>query len=209
MIRSLTSLTCATALLGSAVLPVAAQADALPFAVAQASDTSLTCTQLAMETVKVANMVAAAARQPQTPQTINVNSNADNGVSAFNSAVRQAQLNGQLANIQAQAAQAGMSAGSTSAAMGAATMISALKSGEGGKDAAMQTAADFATSQLAARIPGGALVGGLVSGFFSHKKKAQPVADQAVGTQASDQLIQLGQQRMTFLQSLSTSKKCQ
>ncbi len=210
MTHYLTTFTCALSIAGSALAPVAALADDLPFAVAQASDTSLTCNQLAMETVKVANMVAAAARQPQATQAAPVNSAADNGVNAYNNAVQQVQLNNRLAVIQAQAAQAGVSSGTTNAAVGGAlALAAAMKSGEGAQDAAVQTAADFASQQLAARIPGGALVGGLVSGLFSHKKKAAPVADTSASTQASNQLMQLGQQRMTFLQSLSVSKKCQ
>ncbi len=208
MLRSFTALTCLVSLAGSSLVPMAAYADALPFSVAQASDTSLTCSQLAMETVKVANMMATAATQSQMPQAAAYANNANTRVNVIDAAVRQAQLNGQLANIQAQAAQAGMSAGTTNAAMGLVTMASALKSGEGGKDAAMQTAADFATSQLAARIPGGALVGGLVSGLFAHKKKVQPVADQSTATQPNIQLMQLGQQRMAFLQSLSSGRNC-
>ncbi len=208
MTHYLTTLTWALSIAGSALAPVAALADDLPFAVAQASDTSLTCNQLAMETVKVANMVAAAARQPQA-SAAPVNNAADNGVNAYNNAVQQVQLNNRLAVIQAQAAQAGVSSGTTNAAVGGAlALAAAMKSGQGGQDAAVQTAADFATQQLAARIPGGALVGGLVSGLFSHKKKAAPVADTSASTQASNQLMQLGQQRMTFLQSLSSGKNC-
>lgn len=211
----------------TAIAPTAAPA----FAVAQASDTTLTCMQLAGEMVTSANMVAAASTKAGTAQSAalahaqaqvqaqaqaqaQAAATADNrNNNAMAQAINQAQLNNQLGNLQVQAARAGINPGTSGAAIGGlAVLASAVSTPGGAAEGAKQAATGFATQQLASRIPGGAMLGGLVGGMFGKKKKAPPVEAAAPApapvADQSAQLVQLGQQRMTFLQSLSASKNC-
>jgi hypothetical protein len=179
------------------------------FAVAQASDTTLTCGQLAMEIMKTANMVASSATAAPAP--IPSSGSGDTaGTNALASAINQAQLNNQLGNLQLQAARAGIKPGTSSAAIGGlAALAGAARSGEGVAEGAKQAATNMASQNLAKAIPGGALLGGLAGGLFGKKKKAKAEAAAIAAPAASSgQMVQLGQQRMAFLQSLSVSKSC-
>ncbi len=181
------------------------------FAVAKASDTTLTCGQLAMEIMKTANLVAASATSvaPSAPAPTAAAVDVP-GANALASAINQAQLNNQLGNLQLQAARAGINPGTSSAAIGGlAALAAAASSGEGAAEGAKQAAANMASQKLAQVVPGGALIGGLVGGLFGKKKKAKAVAVVADPNAVPvGQMMQLGQQRMAFLQSLSVSKSC-
>jgi hypothetical protein len=192
---------------------VSAPAAAPAFAVAQASDTALTCGQLAMEIMKTANMVASSATAAAAPAPVQSASATEvPGANALANAINQAQLNNQLGNLQLQAARAGINPGTSSAAIGGlAALAAAASSGEGAAEGAKQAAANMASKKLAQVVPGGALIGGLVGGMFGKKKKAKAAAAAAAAeTNAAPagQMVQLGQQRMAFLQSLSVSKSC-
>lgn len=184
------------------------------FAVAQASDTTLGCTGLAMEMVKTANFVAANATtsMPAAPSTAAAPAQMENAqVNGLAQAINQAQLNNQLGALQVQAARAGINPGTSGAAIGGlALLVGAASSPGGAAEGAKQAAASFASQKLASSVPGGALVGSLVGGLFGKKKKAiAPItAPPAATGPAPSQLVQLGQQRMAFLQSLSASKSC-
>ena len=189
--------------------------DTQPLVVAQASDMALTCTQLTSETNKVTQLIIAAANANSVPtaasgQTAAANARAVDPVTA---AYNTAQMQARVADIQMKAAQAGWSAGQTSAVTSGLMALAAAKNagGAAGAGAALQdTVASTAAQQIAARIPGGALVSGLMGGMFSHKKKAAAVVADAPNPALAQnqQIMQLGQQRITFLQSLQTSKKC-
>lgn len=212
-----------------------AQAQAAPFAVAQASDASLGCSELALEMVKAANVMAsaaasataqAAAAGTTSQQAANLaaagaaalnNADPAQGANQLAAAINQAQLNGQLASLQAQAARAGINGGTANAAIGGLAALAAAANTPGGAtEAAKQAAINEATNRLASAVPGGALVGQLMGGFFKKKPKpqvaAQPVPQTAAlapaGGAGSAALVQMAQQRVNFLQSLSASKSC-
>lgn len=210
-VAALLALAAATTVQAQVAMPTAAPI----FAVAQASDTTLTCGQLAMEMVKTANVVASAATQATlaaaTPPTVAPAQADMSAANALAGAINQAQLNNQLANLQMQAARAGINPGTSGAAIGGlAALAGAAASGQGAAEGAKQAAMGFAQQKLAGSIPGGALIGSLMGGMFGKKKKAvaMPNALIAATPAPSAQLVQLGQQRMAFLQSLSTSKSC-
>ena len=197
----------------TASMPTQAQEAREPaFAVAQASDTTLGCMALAREMVKTANLVAATATTTAPAPLTTAAAPAENaGVNALARAVNQAQLNNQLGNLQLQAARAGINPATSGAAIGGLALLAgAASSQDGAAEGAKQAAAGFVSQKLAASMPGGALVGGLVGGFFGKKKKAVVAAaiPVAAAAPASNQLVQLGQQRLAFLQSLSASKSC-
>jgi hypothetical protein len=188
-----------------------AQVSGSAFAVAQASDTTLTCGQLAMEIMKTANIVAASATSVSAPVTV-ASTDATNpaGMNALAGAINQAQLNNQLGNLQLQAARAGINPGTSGAAIGGLAALAAVaSSGEGATEGAKQAVANMASQKLGQVVPGGALIGGLVGGLFGKKKKAKvALVEPTAFVAPAGQMVQLGQQRMAFLQSLSVSKSC-
>ena len=203
---------------------------AAPFSVAQASDTELTCPQIAMEISKVATVIAGAAAQRSisaaiptaTAATAPATGDAQvdaalaaaarstpGGLEAIGRQYQQAQNMQQLGQLQAQAAAAGIGRGTATAAIGGLAAMQQMAANGGHVDeAAASLASDTASKEFAKRVPGGALIGGMMGGMFKRKKKAVPPA--AVTTEAPPAiaLMPLAQQRLTFLQSLMTSKHC-
>ena len=177
--------------------------------VAQASDTTLTCSQLSAETVKVSQIMMASMQASQSASSLTAAAPAQStNVNAVANALQNADLQARIADIQMKGAAAGVN--TTAMTAGLQALAAAKNSGQGMGAALQDTAASMVADQLAARIPGGALVSGLVGGLFSHKKKPAQVAADTPNTMAiqSQQTMQLGQQRISFLQGLQASKKC-
>lgn len=212
---------------GNAAAQTAATPVVAPFAVAQATDTQLSCPQLATEMGRVATVMAGAATQSvaNASRTVETGTGTTGlaqadaalaaaaratpgGLEALGRQVQQAQNMQQLGQLQAQAAAAGISRGTATAAIGGLAAMQQIAANGGHIDeAAASMAADTASSELAKRIPGGALIGGLMGGMFKKKKKVQQ-AVAAAAPSAEPNLMPLAQQRLSFLQSLMVSKNC-
>ncbi len=183
----------------------------------QPGDLELSCPALAMEMAKAAQLVAQApaaaataptAGQVTPPAALAGLANALGGTDRLvqvGQAYQQQQNAQQLANLQALAARGGVNAGAASAAIGGlAAMQQVAANGGNVGDAARAVAADTVANQLASRIPGGKLIGGIMGGMF--KKKPKPVAAAvapAPAVQTND-----ARARLNFLTAIMQAKSC-
>lgn len=181
---------------------------------AQPGDLDLSCSALAVEMGKAAQLMAQATAVvapagAATPVPSGALANLASAVGGTDKleqigrAYQQQQNAQQLANLQMLAARGGVNRGAATAAIGglAALQQVAANGGNAG-DAARSVASDTVSNELAKRIPGGKMLGGLMGGMF--KKKPKPVAIAAAPVPAAN----LAQARMAFLGSLLTARQC-
>jgi hypothetical protein len=194
-------------------MPVAAQ-QPVATGPSRPGDMDLTCPGLAMEMARAAQAMGQAPAAPVAPAAQATAPAALAGMASaigtsqleqVGRAYQQAQNAQQLANMQVLAARGGVSRGTATAAIGglAALQQVAANGGNAG-EAARSVAADAVTSQLASRIPGGALIGGVLGGMF--KKKPKPVA--VVAAPAAVVADGGARERLAFLGAIMQAKSC-
>ncbi|MES2339118.1 MAG: hypothetical protein V4537_13565 [Pseudomonadota bacterium] len=210
-IRILTGLGMIGALVAA---PVTAQQPVAP-GPARTGDMELTCPGLAMEMGKAAQMVAqapapAATPAPSTPPAALAGLASAVGTSQLEQvgrAYQQAQNAQQLANLQVLAARGGVNRGTATAAIGGLAALQQVAANGGNvQDAARSVATDAVTNQLAARIPGGKLIGGMLGGMF--KKKPKPVAAAAAAAPVPAPENTGARERLAFLGAIMQAKGC-
>ena len=180
----------------------------------QPGDLELGCSSLALEMSKSAQLLGSPQSVPTETAKIGSGGIAGalgsavgtSGLEAVGKAYQQQQNAQQLGNLQVLAARGGISPGTAGAAIGGLAALQQV-AGNGGnvQDAARSVIADRASAELASRIPGGALIGGLMGGFM--KKKPKPVALAAAApliTSASSS----AQARLMFLSGLVGARGC-
>lgn len=184
-----------------------AQVAAPAFQVAQASDATLTCSGLAMEMSRAAGLMATSAQAAGAAPAVAAAPAAPQGdptMAAYNQAVLQQNM-GQLA-LQAQRAGMGSEAG---AAIGALGLLGTAANARAAGQSMGEAASGVAMSQIASRVPGGAMVAGLMGGMFKKKPKVDAAAVQAAAArEQATAMLPLVQQRMGFLQGLMAQKAC-